>query len=349
MHGRVALRLVEEVADAARADADEHLDELGAGDAEERHASLAGDGAREERLAGAGRPDQEHAARDARAEGGELLGILQELDDFLELLLGLVDAGDVREGHDRLVAEKHPGAALPEGHRLVIRPLGLPHHEVDEGPDHEEGQDDAHGDADPGVIRDVFGTVDLGIPRATRVNRRLTHVRDDLRQDARDRDRVGGVVRLGHGQDIRLLDDLGDLVGADFIEEGAITLRGRGGRLVEPREEEGRDAEGENEHQRAVAHEPGIQEMPPSGGPAYAPVPLPSIAPAFLEPAERGGLGSRGWDAPAGRSVPTLGGTPGAGPKWEPICHPRPFGRHGARPLIRMVAEGGFEPPTKGL
>ena len=66
---RVALGLVEEVADAAGADADEHLHELGAGDAEEGHAGLAGHGAGQERLARARRADQEHAARDARAEG----------------------------------------------------------------------------------------------------------------------------------------------------------------------------------------------------------------------------------------------------------------------------------------
>ena len=67
--GRVALGLVEEVADAAGADADEHLDELGARDGEERDARLAGDGAREQRLAGSGRTDEQHAARDARARG----------------------------------------------------------------------------------------------------------------------------------------------------------------------------------------------------------------------------------------------------------------------------------------
>src|SRR6185437_3597508 len=44
------LRLLEQVADAGGADADEHLDEVGAGDREERHARLAGAGAREERL-----------------------------------------------------------------------------------------------------------------------------------------------------------------------------------------------------------------------------------------------------------------------------------------------------------
>ena len=111
---RVALGLVEQVADAAGADADEHLDELGAGDAEERHAGLAGDGAGHQRLAGAGRPDEQDAARDARAERVELLRVLEELDDFLELRLGLVDAGDVVERDDRLVAEEHAGAALAE-------------------------------------------------------------------------------------------------------------------------------------------------------------------------------------------------------------------------------------------
>ena len=51
--GRVLLPLLEQVANAARADADEHLDEVGARDGEERHARLAGDRAREQRLAGA--------------------------------------------------------------------------------------------------------------------------------------------------------------------------------------------------------------------------------------------------------------------------------------------------------
>ena len=97
----VALGLVEQVAHAAGADAHEHLDELGAGDAEERHAGLAGDGPRHERLAGSGRAHEQHAARDARAERVELLGVLQELDDLLELRLGLVDARDVRERDDR--------------------------------------------------------------------------------------------------------------------------------------------------------------------------------------------------------------------------------------------------------
>ncbi len=62
--GAVALGLIEEVADAAGADADEHLHELRAGDAEEGHAGLAGHGARQQGLAGARR-----ARRGARRAG----------------------------------------------------------------------------------------------------------------------------------------------------------------------------------------------------------------------------------------------------------------------------------------
>jgi hypothetical protein len=120
---RVALGLIEEVADAASADADEHLDELGAGDAEERHPGLARYRPGEEGLAGARRPDEEDAARNARAEGGELLGVLEELDDFDELLLRLLDAGDVGEGDRGPVGREEAGATLPERHRLIVRPL----------------------------------------------------------------------------------------------------------------------------------------------------------------------------------------------------------------------------------
>src|SRR6476469_2335351 len=96
---RVLLRLIEHVAHAGSADADEHLDEVGAGDGEERHVRFAGDGARKQRLAGAGRTDQERAARDTPAELLEFLWIAQELYYLLQILLRLVDAGDVIEGN----------------------------------------------------------------------------------------------------------------------------------------------------------------------------------------------------------------------------------------------------------
>ena len=72
---RVLARLLEQVAHARRADADDHLDELGGAHREERHAGLAGDGAREQRLAGARRADQQHALRRGAAEARVLLRV----------------------------------------------------------------------------------------------------------------------------------------------------------------------------------------------------------------------------------------------------------------------------------
>jgi hypothetical protein len=91
------LRLLEEIADARRADAHEHLDEVGAGDGEEGNARLTRDGACEQRLARSRRPVQQHTLRDARAERLELLRVLEELLDLVELLDGLVSPGDVLE------------------------------------------------------------------------------------------------------------------------------------------------------------------------------------------------------------------------------------------------------------
>ena len=117
---RGRLRLLEEVAHAAGADADEHLDEVRAGDREERHARLTRDGPGEQRLAGA-----------RRAVSSTPLGIfapiawkrsrgLEELLDLLQLLDRLVAAGDVgeRDLHVRVavllglgLAELHDAAA----------------------------------------------------------------------------------------------------------------------------------------------------------------------------------------------------------------------------------------------
>src|SRR5258705_190157 len=64
----ILLPLLEEVADARGADADEHLDEVGSRDREEGNVGLAGDRPGQERLAGARRPHQQHALRDLSAQ-----------------------------------------------------------------------------------------------------------------------------------------------------------------------------------------------------------------------------------------------------------------------------------------
>ena len=94
---RVLARLLEQIAHARGADADDHLDELGGAHREERHAGLAGDRLREQRLAGARRADQQHALRRRAAEPRVLRRVAQEIDDLDQLVLGFVDAGDIVE------------------------------------------------------------------------------------------------------------------------------------------------------------------------------------------------------------------------------------------------------------
>src|SRR3546814_9154852 len=96
--GGVLFGLLKHVTDAAGADADEHLDEVGARDSEEGDVGLTGDGAGEEGLAGAGAADEKGALGNFYAQPRELGRVLQELDDLLQLLARFVDAGDVLEG-----------------------------------------------------------------------------------------------------------------------------------------------------------------------------------------------------------------------------------------------------------
>ena len=61
-------RVVEHVAHARRADADEHFDEVGTGDREERDFCFAGNGTRQQGFTGTRRAHQQHAARDTAAQ-----------------------------------------------------------------------------------------------------------------------------------------------------------------------------------------------------------------------------------------------------------------------------------------
>ena len=135
--GRVLLALFEHVADAGRADADEHLDEVGARNGEERHIGFAGDGAGEQGLAGARRADQQHALGNFAAQALEFLRVLEEFDDLLKLLLGLVDTGDILEGHPTGLFGQQAGPALAEPHGLSPGRLHLAHEE-DPHADHQQ-------------------------------------------------------------------------------------------------------------------------------------------------------------------------------------------------------------------
>ena len=99
--GRPLPRLGEQVAHPRGSDADEHLDEARAGDREERHPGLAGNGPGQQRLAGARRADHQHASRSHRARLRVALGVIEEVDDLADLLLRALVAGHVAESGRR--------------------------------------------------------------------------------------------------------------------------------------------------------------------------------------------------------------------------------------------------------
>src|SRR5690606_30773763 len=142
--------LLEEAANAAGADAYEHLHELRRADGEERRAGFAGDGAGEQRLTGAGRADEQHALGDLGADAQVLLRVLEEVDDLDELLLGCLVPGDVVEGgRDLVLAAEGLGARLSELHDLVWAALRPHEYEPEEADEDRDGQYGADEDAYP--------------------------------------------------------------------------------------------------------------------------------------------------------------------------------------------------------
>ena len=139
----VALGLIEQIAHAGRAHAHEHLHKFGTADAEERHARFAGNGLGQQRLARARAADQQHALGNARAQRDEFLRLFQELDHFLQILLGFFRAGHIFKRHRGMLAGEHARAALAERHRLIVGALRLPEHEVDQAHDEQAGQQKA--------------------------------------------------------------------------------------------------------------------------------------------------------------------------------------------------------------
>ena len=130
--------LGEEVAHARCADPDEHLDELRPAQAEERDLGLSGDGSREQGLSGTRRADEEDAFGDAPANGRVLPRVLEEFDNFSQLVFRFVDAGHVSEPDFYIIVCIDLGAAASEGHDA---PLGTTHTTKEETPERDQEND----------------------------------------------------------------------------------------------------------------------------------------------------------------------------------------------------------------
>ena len=93
---------LEDLAELGLALAVELPHDLGAVEVNEVHAALGGDGAGQQRLAGAGRAVQQHALRRENAQPLEDARVLQrQLDDFAHARHFALEAADVLVGHRR--------------------------------------------------------------------------------------------------------------------------------------------------------------------------------------------------------------------------------------------------------
>src|SRR5690606_35300686 len=96
--GGILLCFRKQITHARSTDAHEHFDELRCADAVKWHAGFASDGPRQEGLPGSWWTDEQNPARHLAAEPPKPLGLLQELNDFLQITLGGLEASDVAEG-----------------------------------------------------------------------------------------------------------------------------------------------------------------------------------------------------------------------------------------------------------
>ena len=142
------LGLLEHVAHARGTDADEHLDEIGTGDGEERHLGFARNGLGQQRLTGTGAAHHQHAARNASAEILELGRIAQEIDQFGNFFLGLVATCHIGKSHALLGIIQHARLALAEREcAAALAALHLAHEEyphADQQQHREPRYKDAH-------------------------------------------------------------------------------------------------------------------------------------------------------------------------------------------------------------
>ena len=135
---RRILSLLKQVAHAGRTHTNEHLNEIGTRNREERNARFASNSLRNQRLTGTRRAVQQNTTRNLRANRRELLRILQELLNLAELLNSLIHASHVLKRDLRHVLIDHLRPGLTELHDLAGTTLGTRHQEQ------EQAEDDDH-------------------------------------------------------------------------------------------------------------------------------------------------------------------------------------------------------------
>ena len=196
--GRILFRVLKQVAHAGSSHAHEHLHEIGAGNAEEGHVRLAGDGLCEQGLSRSGRSLQQNALGDPRSHLRIFGGLSQEIDDLLQILLFLLQARHILQGDPVVLSGAHPGAALAKVHHLVPagsrpRVLGVHHHEEKDHDHRRHHQHRKHVIHEPAFLRHIpHQRIDLILLEQ---RDRVLHIRHIGRPAASVRKRHGNGAR----------------------------------------------------------------------------------------------------------------------------------------------------------
>ena len=108
---------------------------------------LAGDGTREQRLAGPWGTGKQHPVRHAAAKAAVSIRALEEIDDLGQLELCLIDPSDIRECHpDRLRVDAARARATELAERTHPAAGRGAAHEQDDQPDDQECRAEAEQD-----------------------------------------------------------------------------------------------------------------------------------------------------------------------------------------------------------
>ena len=139
------LGLFKHVAHPGCADADKHFHEIRAGNGKERHPRLTRNRAGEQGFPRTGRADQQRPFGDFPAQPAEFLRVAQELDDLFQLVLGLINPGNIVKRHAAMLFRQKLGARLAKAHRAATATALHPvHEEYPDADQHQERQPQAY-------------------------------------------------------------------------------------------------------------------------------------------------------------------------------------------------------------
>ena len=141
--GGTLLGVLEEVTHPAGTHPHKHLHELRTGDGEEGNTRLAGHRLGQQGFAGARGADQQHTLRNFGANGGEAIGILEEVDHLGELELGALNTSHITKGDLGLGLHLQARLALAKAHgRVAATALGAAQ-QKEQTPQQQQGEEQA--------------------------------------------------------------------------------------------------------------------------------------------------------------------------------------------------------------